>query len=111
MARERRTSSRSSKPSGSKKSSGGLKTTGYVTLFEVKENDEGKEYIQFVKNSDYVNIEVNGVNLNGKVIYLNDPAEKFDIMAENGTITEEEADERIAKIPEYVLEEGTVKLD
>lgn len=108
MARERRTSSRSS---SSKKSSGGTKTTGYVTIFEVKENDEGKEYLQFVKNSDYVNIEINGVNVNGKSIYLNDPAEKFEIMLEKEMITEEEADERIAKIPEYILEEATVKLD
>jgi len=108
MARERRTSSRSS---SSKKSSGGAKTTGYVTVFEVKENDEGKEYLQFVKNSDYVNIQINGVNVNGKSIYLNDPAEKFEIMLEKEIITEDEAEERIGKIPEYILEEATVKLD
>lgn len=111
MARERRSSSRSSRGSESKSSGKGPKTTGYVTLFEIKKSDDGNEYIQFVKNADYVNIEVNGVNVNGKVIYVNDPAEKFDIMVENGTITDDEADERIAKIPEYILEEGTIKLD
>lgn len=102
MARERRTSSR--------RTNSDKKTSGYVTLFEVKKNDEGKEYLQFIKNSDYVNIEVNGVNVNGKSIYLNDPAEKFEIMLENGQITEEEAEEKIAKIPEYILEEATIKL-
>lgn len=106
MARERRTSSRSSNTS----SNSSAKTTGYVTLFEIKKNDQGEEYIQFVKKSEYVNIEVNGVNVNGKAIYINDPAEKFEIMLENGIITEEEADEKIGKIPEYILEEGTVKL-
>jgi|11_taG_2_1085331.scaffolds.fasta_scaffold01085_21 hypothetical protein len=110
MARERRTSSRSSKSSGSS-SNKGSKTTGYVTLFEIKENDEGKEYVQFVKNAEYVNIEVNGVNVNGKSIYINDPAEKFEIMLEKEMITEEEAEEKIGRIPEYILEEGTVKLD
>jgi hypothetical protein len=102
MARERRTSSR--------RTNSDKKTSGYVTLFEVKKSDEGKEYLQFIKNSDYVNIEVNGVNVNGKSIYLNDPAEKFEIMLENGQITEEEAEEKIAKIPEYILEEATIKL-
>ena len=109
MSRSERRSSRASsnKSSGS---SGGLKTTGYVTLFEVKKDDDGNEYFQFTKNSDYVNIEVNGVNVNGKTIYVNDPAEKFDKMVESGHLTDEEADEKIAKIPEYILEEGTVKL-
>lgn len=101
----RRTSTRESNNSGN------LKTTGYVTLFEVKKGEDGSEYIQFVKNSDYVKIEVNGVNVNGKTIYVNDPAEKFEIMLENGTMTEDQVEDRIAKIPEYILEEGTVKLN
>jgi hypothetical protein len=91
--------------------SGNLKTTGYVTLFEVKKGEDGSEYIQFVKNSDYVNIEVNGVNVNGKTIYVNDPAEKFEIMLENGTMTEDQVEDRISKIPDYIIEEGTVKLN
>lgn len=103
MTRTSRTSTRSSNTSNKK-------TTGYVTLFEIKKGEDGKEYIQFVKNSDYVNIEVNGVNVNGKTIYVNDPAEKFEIMLENGILTEQQVEERIAKIPEYILEEGTVKL-
>jgi len=101
----RRTSTRESNNSGN------LKTTGYVTLFEVKKGEDGSEYIQFVKNADYVKIEVNGVNVNGKTIYVNDPAEKFEIMLENGTMTEDQVEDRIAKIPEYILEEGTVKLN
>lgn len=108
MARERRTSSRSSSNSSSNK---GAKTTGYVTFIEKKISDEGKKYYQFIKNSDYVNIEINGVNVNGKSIYFNDPAEKFEIMLEKGIITEEEADERIDKIPKYILEEASIKLD
>lgn len=106
MARERRTSSRSSN-----NDSGGKKTTGYVTLFEIKKSDDGSEYIQFVKNTDYVDIRVNGVQVNGKYLYINDPAEKFDKMVEAGKLTDDEADEKVAKIPEYVLEEGTIKLD
>ena len=106
MARERRSSSR-----GSDNNSGGKKTTGYVTLFEIKKGDDGSEYIQFVKNSDYVDIRVNGVPINGKYLYINDPAEKFDKMVESGKMTDDEADEKVAKIPEYILEEGTIKLD
>lgn len=102
-------SSRGSSRSGGNRGNN-LKTTGYVTLFEVKEDDEGNEYMQFVKNADYVDIRVNGVSMNGKTIYLNDPAEKFEIMLENGQITEQEADDRIGKIPEYILEEATAKL-
>lgn len=94
----------------SNSNSSSRKTTGYGTIFEKKVDQEGKEYFQFVKNSDYMNIEVNGVNVNGKTIYLNDPAEKFDIMVEQGKMTDEEADERVAKIPDYILEEATVKL-
>jgi hypothetical protein len=100
-----RTSSRTSTRSSSNK-----KTTGYVTLFEVKKGDDGKEYIQFVKNTEYVNIEVNGVNVNGKTIYINDPAEKFEIMLESGILTESEVEQRISNIPDYIIEEGTVKL-
>lgn len=100
MSRTRRTSSRSS----------GGKTTGYVTIFEVKQGEDGKEYLQFTKNSDYVDIQVNGVSVNGKTIYVNDPAEKFEIMVKNGQMTEEEAEEKVSKIPDYVLEEATVKL-
>jgi hypothetical protein len=112
MAREsRRSSSRGSDKKGSSSSKGSnKKTSGYVTLFEVKKNDDGEEYFQFVKNPDYVDIRVNGVSINGKCFYINDPSEKFEIMLENGDITEDEADAKIAKIPDYVLEEGTIKL-
>lgn len=114
MSREtRRTSSRTSSRTSASAGSGNdlsKKTTGYVTLFEVKRGEDGSEYIQFVKNSDYVNIEVNGINVNGKTIYVNDPAEKFEIMLENGQLTEEEVVQKVAKIPEYIIEEGTVKL-
>ena len=102
--------SRTSRTSTRSSNTNSKKTTGYVTLFEIKKGEDGKEYIQFVKNSEYVNIEVNGVNVNGKTIYVNDPAEKFEIMLENGILTEEQVEDRIAKIPEYILEEGTVKL-
>ena len=101
---------RSSSDAPKKSSGGGGKTTGYVTFFEVKKNDDGEEYFQFTKNSDYVNIEINGVNVNGKSFYLNDPATKFDKMVVSGHLTDEQADEKIAKIPEYVLEEATIKL-
>lgn len=103
--RERSTSTREKKSSG-----GGTKTTGIVTVFEIKEDDDGNEYLQFTKNSDYVSIEVNGVSVNGKTIYLNDPAEKFDRMVDSGHMTEEEADEKVNSIPSYIIEEATVKL-
>lgn len=105
MSRTRTRTSRSSGRGSDKKQ------TGYVTIFEIKKGDDGSEFIQFVKNPDYVTIEINGVPVNGKSIYINDPADKFEIMLENGKLTEEEAEEKIAKIPEYVLEEGVVKLD
>jgi hypothetical protein len=106
-----RRSSRSSRATRTEKSSNGKqKTEGYVTLFEVKKDDDGNEYFQFVKNKDYVNIEVNGVNVNGRTFYINDPADKFELMVEKGTMSEDEADEKIARIPDYILEEGTIKL-
>lgn len=93
--------------SNSKK--GEKKTSGYVSVLEVKEGEKG-DYIQFTKNPN-VEILVNGVNVNGKSVYLNDPAEKFDRFVESGNMTEEEAEEAVAKIPSYVIEEGVLKLD
>ena len=109
MTRER-SSRRASSSGESRGNSSGKKTEGYVTILEVKKGDDGNEYVQFTKNSDYVDIKINGVSVNGKTIYLNDPADKYDRMVDSGKLTEEEADEKIAKIPEYVLEEGTIKL-
>lgn len=110
MTRER-SSRRASSSGESRGSSSGKKTAGYVTVLEVKKGEDGNEYFQFTKNSEYVDIKINGVSVNGKTIYLNDPADKYDRMVDKGTITEEEADEKVAKIPEYIIEEGTVKLD
>ena len=69
----------------------------------------------WVKNRDFKNpnveILINGVKVNGKSIYLNDPADKYDLFVEKGIMTEDEADAAVDNIPDYVLEEGTVKLD
>lgn len=84
------------------------KTSGYVSVLEIKEGEKG-DYIQFTKNPN-ITIEINGVNVNGKSVYLNDPKAKFDKFVELGHMTEEEADTAKSKVPSYVLDEGVIKL-
>jgi len=80
----------------------------YVTLGSVMVGKDGSSYISVSKD---VQITINGKTFSGKYISLQSPADKFKRMADKGTITQDEAAEKIAKIPEYVKKEVVAVLE
>jgi len=84
------------------------KKSQYVTLGAVVTGKDGSTYITVDKNVELV---VNGVKFAGKYISLNSPADKFKRMAEYGSITSDQAAEKIASIPDYIKKEIVIKLD
>lgn len=81
----------------------------YVELGEIRKGDKG-EYIKLT-NYDKVVITVNGKKVNGANIYINPIEEKFRKLAELGHMSEEEAEDAISKIPDYVLDRLVMKVD
>ena len=49
--------------------------------------------------------------LGSDTIFLNGPADKFTHIVASGKMTQAQADERIAKIPEFIRAEGYVKVE
>lgn len=81
----------------------------YVEIGEIRKGDKG-DYIKLT-SYDKVVIMVNGKKVNGANIYINPIEEKFKKLQELGHMSEQEAEDAIAKIPDYVLERLTLKLE
>lgn len=85
-----------------------FKKKTYVTLGSINVGKDGGSYIAIDKNVELV---INGVKFTGKYISLNSPADKYKRMADKGTISADEAAEKIAKIPEFVKKEVVAVLE
>jgi hypothetical protein len=79
----------------------------YVTIGELKKGENGDLYFQFNKQ---LKIKINGEDFAGKSVWVNDPAKKYELAVENGNLTPEQAEEKIAKIPDYIRKEFVTKI-
>lgn len=82
----------------------------YVELGEICKSKAGNDYIKLT-NYDKVVITVNGKKVNGASVFLNSPEDKYRRLNESGHMSEQEAEDAIARIPDYVLEVLTLKLE
>lgn len=107
MSFRRRTKEEATKPSSSKQqSSGGSRK--YVKLGAILEKKDGGFYLAFPKDEE-IEISVNGEV--AKYINIEDPTAKFERFVESGKMTEEEAQESVDKIPEFVIFEVTAVIE
>lgn len=79
----------------------------------LKTKADGSLYIKF---SDDVNIEVEGVSVAGLTASLEQPHVKFERMLASGKMSEEEAEHKISRYQpggdlEFIRQEITIKLD
>lgn len=81
-----------------------------VEFGQVLRSKSGKEYIKITDNPKVV-VTIDGKKVNGEAIFFNDPKEKFRIFAEQGYMTEQEAEEAAERVPDFVLESLTLKLE
>lgn len=95
------------------------KTSTKRSVFSLKRSQKGNEYFSFYdsENPRFRVVledldqdgEVTGrYNLNGAMFNIEDPVARFDYYVENGIMTEDEADEAINKIPDFILEEARI---
>ena len=79
----------------------------------LRRKEDGSLYIKF---DDRTSVVINGVEMSGKFANIEKPTAKFERMLAAGTISEEEAEEKIAEYEEggkleFVRQEISVKLD
>ena len=93
---------KSSLPKGSGKNK-------YHKVGAILEKKDGGVYLKFDTEFNIEGLTLNGVPV--KAIEVEDPTAKFDRMVAAGKLTEEEADEKAAKVPSYVLFEVQVRTE
>jgi hypothetical protein len=88
----------------------------YLEFAEVRrdKDDSSKTYIVFtadleVKAKDYKGVENTYKFKKGQTIYKDTPQEKIENLVNNGYLDEQKAQERIEKIPDYILQILTAK--
>lgn len=82
----------------------------YVKFGQVLKSKKGTDYIK-INDYDKVVIMVDGKRVNGASIFFSDPVENIKSLQEKGFITEAEAEQRIEKLPDFVLEDLTLVID
>jgi hypothetical protein len=91
--------------------SNATKKSGKKTFVKFGALIKGKEGGYYVTLDKELTLNVNGKPFTGKYINVDDPKLKFQRMLDKGLITEEEYQEKIEKIPEYIRQELTIVLE
>jgi hypothetical protein len=84
------------------------KNRKYVNLGVIMSGKDGGSYIAIDSKVELV---INGTKFTGKYISLNSPADKFARMLQKGSITEQEYEDKVAKIPEFIKKDVVVALE
>ena len=111
--------SRRARSSRGKSSDSDRKPSTKRSVFSLKRSKKGNEYFSFYDSESpkfrvvLEDLDENGevvgrYNLNGAMFNIEDPVARFDYYVENGIMTEEQADEAINKIPDFILEEARI---
>lgn len=74
----------------------------YVEFAQVRQGDDGSTYIKIVEDVTLSKTDK---------VYKNTPQDKIKNLLDRGFIDEAKAEERLAKIPDYILQILTVKKD
>lgn len=85
---------------------GGGGKNKYHKLGAILEKKDGGVYLKFDTEFNIEGLTLNGVPVTS--LQIEDPTAKFDRMVAAGKLTEEEADEKAAKVPSFVLFEVQV---
>lgn len=81
----------------------------YHKVGAILEKKDGGVYLKFDTEFNLEGLTLNGVPV--KSIEIEDPTAKFDRMVAAGKLTEQEADEKAAKVPSFVLFEVQVRTE